>query len=144
MKTFLFFSLTLSIFLFAKEPQTFGEIRISKLLSIHDGDTFKVDIDDYPPIIGKNIAIKIANIDTPDLNSKDPELKMKAYKAKIFTKNFLENGSVVILKNIKRDKYFRLNADVIVDGKNLGDELLKNKLALPYNGNKKPKWIFVN
>jgi micrococcal nuclease len=144
MKKFLILSLSLSFFLFAKEQQTYGDIKVSKLISIYDGDTFKVDINELPPIIGQNIPIKIANVDAPDLYSKDPEIKKKAYQAKMFTKEFLQNGSEIILKNIKRDKYFRLSADVIVDGKNLGLELINNKLALPYVKNKKPKWLIIN
>lgn len=143
-KYFILCLMILSTFLFSKEQFNYGEIKISRLHSIYDGNTFKVDIDDYPPLIGKSITIRIANVDTPDFHTKDQELKMKAYEAKMFTKNFLENGNTIILKNIKRDKYFRIIADVIVDGKNLGSELLKNKLALPYDGNKKPKWIIVN
>ena len=33
----------------------YGSIRIDKLISVYDGDTFRADIDSYPPIIGKNI-----------------------------------------------------------------------------------------
>jgi len=142
-KYFCLLFISLSYFLFSTEVN-YGEIKISKLLSIYDGDTFKVDIEEYPPILGKNISIRIAKIDTPEINSKESEVKIKAYQAKIFTKNFLEKGNLIILKNIKRDKYFRIVADVIVDGKDLGKELIKNKLALPYDGNKKPKWIFLN
>ena len=142
-KYFCFFFMIFSFFLFSKEIN-YGEIKISKLISIYDGDTFKVDIDEYPPIIGKNISIRIAKIDTPEITSKESEIKIKAYQAKIFTKNFLEKGNIIILKNMKRDKYFRIVADVIVDGKDLGEELIKKKLALPYDGNKKPNWIFFN
>lgn len=144
MNKFFLFALFISFHLFAKDQAFYGDVRVSKLISIYDGDTFKVDIDEYPPIIGKNILVRIASVDCPEINSKDSDIKLKAYQAKIFSKNFLENGKNVTLKNMKRDKYFRIVADVIVDGKNLGDELLKNKLALPYNGNKKPKWIFSN
>lgn len=143
-KYFVLFFTILAPFVFAKEIPQYGDIKVSKLISIQDGDTFKVDIDSYPPIIGKNISIRIANIDTPEIKSKDPEVRKKAYAAKDFIKNVLENGHVVFLKNIKRDKYFRILAEVEVDGKNLGTELINNKLALPYDGNKKTNWILVN
>lgn len=143
-KCVLFIFIFYSSFVFAKDSLAYGETKISRIAFVCDGNTFKVDIDDYPPIIGKNISVRISNVYTPQLNSKDERLKLKAQQAKSFTKNFLETGKIIILKNIKRDIYFRLLADVIVDDKNLGSELLKNKLALPYDQNKKPQWIFVN
>lgn len=143
-KLFFFLFIALSVLLFAKEQTTYGDLKVSRLLYVYDGDTFKIDIDEYPPIIGKNISIRVAGIDTPELRSKDPEIKIKAYQAKIFTTKFLKNGKTLLLKNIRRGKYFRLVADVIVDGKSLSDELIKNGLALPYDGKKKSKWIINN
>jgi micrococcal nuclease len=137
----------LPFFILAKDCINYGETKISKIISISAGNTFNADIDEYPPIIGKNITIRISNIYTPQTTSKDPELKLKAQEAKIFTKNFLEKGKIIILKNIKRDKYFRLTADVIVDDKNLASELINNKLAQPFNAytsNKSSNWTIIN
>ncbi len=41
---------------------------------------------------------------------------------------------------MQRGKYFRIVADVYVDGNSLADELLQAELAKPYDGGKKPKW----
>jgi endonuclease YncB( thermonuclease family) len=51
-------------------------------------------------------------------------------------------GKKIVLKNVWRDKYFRLLATVEVDGKSVGDELIKAGLAVKYDGlNKRPvKW----
>jgi endonuclease YncB( thermonuclease family) len=49
----------------------------------------------------------------------------------------VKSAKIITLHNIGRDKYFRINADVLVDGKSLGAELIKNKLALPYFGDTK-------
>lgn len=38
------------------------------------------------------------------------------------------------MRNINRGKYFRIAADVYIDGKNLGDILIKNNLAIFYDG----------
>ena len=34
----------------------FGSVLVSKVISVYDGDTFRVDIDSLSPIVGKNIA----------------------------------------------------------------------------------------
>lgn len=35
-------------------------------MKINDGDTFHVNIEEWPDIIGKNIGIRINGIDAPD------------------------------------------------------------------------------
>ena len=45
----------------------------------------------------------------------------------------------VDLKNIERGKYFRIVADVIVDGESLADILIETGLAVPYDGGTKGK-----
>ena len=43
--------------------------------------------------------------------------------------------------NIKRGKYFRIAADVIVDGESLADVLIEAGVAIKYDGGKKiHKW----
>jgi len=144
MKKTIFLFCILSISIFSKEKLSYGDIPVTKILYVIDGDTFKVDIDEYPPIIGKNISIRVAKVDTPEINSKDPIIKKKALLAKSFTENFLKNAKQITLKDIKRDKYFRIVADVIVDNKNLSSELIKNGLGLEYDGKKKPNWSLKN
>lgn len=109
------------------------------VVSVYDGDTFRCDVEGWPPIIGENMGIRINGIDTPEMNDSRPRVKVLAKKARDYARQRLENGDVE-LKNIKRGKYFRIVADVYVDGSNLGNELLRQKLAKKYDGGKKPKW----
>ena len=46
----------------------------------------------------------------------------------------------VELKNLQWGKYFRLLADVYVDGQDLATKLLKAKLVRPYAGGKREPW----
>lgn len=69
--------------------------------------------------------------------NKRPEMKELARKAKQYTVQRLREGKVIELKNLRRDKYFRILAKVIVDGKDLGKELIEQKLAKPYEGGTK-------
>jgi len=41
---------------------------------------------------------------------------------------------------MQREKYFRIVADVDIDGQDLGQMLIHEGLAQPYDGGKKPKW----
>jgi micrococcal nuclease len=46
----------------------------------------------------------------------------------------------ITLKNIKLGKYFRLIADVYIDGVSLGELLIKYKHAEVYQGKAKKTW----
>ena len=50
---------------------------------------------------------------------------------------FLKDAEQIILKNMERGKYFRIVADVIIDGENLADVLVEAGMAVRYDGGKK-------
>ncbi len=118
----------------------YGNCTVSEIVSVYDGDTFRCDIDGLSDIIGKNISVRLRGIDTPEMRDKDPYVKARAIDARDFTKRKLLSAEKVELKNIDRDKYFRLLADVYVDGKNLSEMLLQSGLAREYHGGKKESW----
>ena len=103
--------------------------------SCYDGDTCKFDIPDVPPVFGKNLSIRIRGIDTPEIRGKCENEKVLAKKAKEFI-NFLMNKATTIeIKNVERGKYFRVVADVYVDGKSIAEYMIQNNYALPYAEN---------
>ena len=120
--------------------QIYGNLCVKTVDRVHDGDTFIVGIDDVHPIIGKEISIRINGIDTPEITDKRPHIKKLAIKARDYAANLLHNAQKIELVNIQRDKYFRLLADVYVDGVNLGEELIQAGLAHTYDGHTKSKW----
>ena len=100
--------------------------------SCYDGDTCKFDIPDVPDVFGKNLAVRIRGIDTPEIRGKCENEKIMAKKAKEFI-NFLMNKATLIeVKNVERGKYFRVVADVYVDGKSIAKYMIQNDYALPY------------
>lgn len=105
----------------------------------HDGDTITVSIPDWPSVIGDKIEVRVLGVDTPEILGKCADEKLKAGIAKEFTANFIKDKQV-LLKNIQRDKYFRILADVYVGESSLSNELLKNGLARPYFGDTKSSW----
>lgn len=44
------------------------------------------------------------------------------------------------LRNIQRSKYFRILADVYIDGVSLADNLIQSGHARPYDGGKRLGW----
>jgi len=117
----------------------YGNVKVDVISSVYDGDTFRVTISGYPNVVGERIPVRVNGIDTPEMRGKCSKEKELARKAKQFTVSKLRNASAIELKNMKRGKYFRIVADVYIDGKNLGDELFNNGLAVRYDGGKKSK-----
>ena len=125
---------------YAKEPKHYGNAFVDTITSIYDGDTFRCTIKDYPPIIGEQISIRVYGIDTPELRDKCPQVKEKAQAAKQFAVTLLRNAKKVELRNMQRGKYFRILAEVYVDGKSLATELIKAGHAVEYDGGTKFDW----
>ena len=124
----------------AQAAPQYGTVTVSKVISVYDGDTFRVDIDSLPPIVGKNIAIRVNGVDTPEIRGKCQYEKNLALEARDFVRAKLVNAKEIKLTNLQRGKYFRVVANVVVDGVSLEQELLDNKLAYEYDGGKKLSW----
>ena len=132
---------SLLLFLFIISPVYAQEtVNVTRIISVYDGDTFRVDINELSDIVGKNIAIRVNGIDTPEIKGRCSKENKLAIRARDFTRTFLKKDSIIKLSNLKRDKYFRLLADVYVDGESLGLALLKNGLAVKYSGKRKSSW----
>jgi micrococcal nuclease len=112
--------------------------------TITDGDTFHVTIPGWPEIIGDNISVRVRGIDTPEKHDPDPKVRELANRGRIFVVHQVRSGAKVELKNMGRDKYFRIDADVYVGEQSLAQLLLDNYLAKPYDGGAKPVWTAVD
>jgi len=123
-------------------PTTFAyeDVKISKVISIYDGDTLRVNIDSFPDIIGKNIRIRLKGIDTPEIKGKCQKEIDLAIMARDYLRNAINQSSHIELKNIERGKYFRIVGELYIDGENISKGLLKEKLAYIYHGGKKRSW----
>jgi len=128
------------VFYSAQAAPQYGTVTVSKVISVYDGDTFRVNIDSLPPIVGKNIPIRVNGVDTPEIRGKCEYEKKLALKARDFVRAKLANAKEIKLTNLQRGKYFRVVANVVVDGVSLEQELLDNELAYEYSGGKKLSW----
>ena len=135
----LLFICFLGVFSVQAAPE-YGTAIVSKVISVYYGDTFRVNIDSLPPIVGKNIPIRLNGVDTPEIQGKCQYEKDLALKARDFVRNKLANAKEVKLTKLQRGKYFRVVADVMIDGVSLEQELLDNELAYKYTGGKKSSW----
>lgn len=140
MKTLLFGLFFMSLFTtHVLCEENYGSVVITEVVSVYDGDTFKVNIKEYPTILGEKISVRVNGIDTPEIKGKCLQEKELAQKAKKVATYMLKNATVIELRNMQRGKYFRIVADVYADGVSLSEKLIEKKLAVPYDGGTKTK-----
>ena len=47
--------------------KTYGSVLVKEITSIYDGDTFRANIEGWPPIVGERVPVRLMGIDTPEL-----------------------------------------------------------------------------
>ena len=52
------------------QAKDYGTVTISEITSIYDADTFRVNIRDYPPIVGERVSIRVNGVDAPEIRGK--------------------------------------------------------------------------
>lgn len=145
MRVFILLALVLSVWV----PNAFGancthdanHFRCVRYLRNYDGDTITVEIPGVHPLLGHKVSVRVAGIDTPEKRGKKPCEKTRAREAQQLVASVLKSASNIELRNVERDKYFRILAEVWADNKSLGQLLLKNQLAYQYSGGRKPTSI---
>jgi endonuclease YncB( thermonuclease family) len=115
-------------------------------VSVYDGDTFDVLVDQLPAPLNK-MRVRIRNIDAPERGSKakcEAE-SAAAEKARAFLEQLLGSAKTVEIIDPKWDNYGgRIDGDVQVlyDGKMcfLSDLLVTNGYARRYDGGQRQGW----
>lgn len=116
--------LFLSVFLFAACLAVPSFAASDRGFSNYDGDTLRA-------------TFRIANIDAPEIQGQCDYERQLALRAKEFTRVWLAKGHVTI-KQTGIDRYGRVLATVERNGADLGEALIKAKLARPWVGKRQP------
>jgi len=131
--------LTFCFGLFAQD--TTQTMLVDSIVKVYDGDTFYGNLSNLPGVFGTNIGIRLYGIDTPELTGVDSCNTALAKQARSYLDKRLKSACRIILRNIGRDKYFRLDAIVYADGININAEMISKGFAKPYTGEgPKPKF----
>lgn len=116
---------------------TRNTFRCVDYVSNYDGDTIRFNIHDVHPLIGNNISVRVLGVDTPEKNGKLPCESERGRIVQQFVERIMKSAKNIELRDVGKDKYFRILAQVNVDGKDLADMLIKNRMAYPYSGGTK-------
>lgn len=112
-------------------------IKEGLVIKVYDGDTItiasKLPFKDSPMY---RWSVRLLGIDTPEMKSKDENLRECAKKARdVLSEKILYKN--VKLEDVGTEKFGRILANVIFEGKNLNKWLVDSKLAYEYKGGTK-------
>lgn len=102
---------------------------VGQVVNVVDGDTVDVVVD-----LGFKVTtaqrLRLAGVDTPERN------QAGFIEAKDFVQSMI-GGKLVTIKTHKVSKFGYYLADIVIDGKNVSQELIATGLGKPYEGGKK-------
>jgi len=116
------------------------ELGPAEYVSAYDGDTITVNIPSLPDIFGHHLRLRVSHIDAPEMKSNSICEKKAALRALAEVTHLLSGAKKIELMDPKRDKYFRVLSDIVIDGKIiLSKHMLDKGLAVPYEGDSKKR-----
>ncbi len=116
---------------------TSDEFSCVEFVKNYDGDTLTFNIQKVHPILGDQMNVRVAGIDSPEMRSGNSCEARLAREAQSEVEKIMKQAHRLDLVRIQRGKFFRVVADVIFDGQSLRDYMLHKKLAVPYDGGHK-------
>lgn len=111
----------------------------AKCVKVYDGDTITVAFSLENKFY--KFSVRMNGYDSPEIKSSDVLEKKYAQLSKNYLKELIL-GKLVTLMCKKCDKYGRIIANVVVDGKDINTLMLNNGYCVKYNGGSKPVWDF--
>lgn len=121
------------------------DIKLNKVVSVYDGDTFRGIVNAWPDWVNDNekgARFRIAYIDTPEIRGSVPHIKDLGEKAKNLVVTKLEEAKDIRFDIIdpSYDKYGRILVKLRADGEDIAEMLMAEGLAYPYDGKTKQEW----
>lgn len=113
--------------------QTAQPLRVSAVHGCERADTCTISLGNVPPPLGDHITIRLAGIVIPDAKSPCDRERTLAQDARRLTEHVLSKGKRIQLTDVGRDEEFRLVGRLVVDGEDVGSQLLERRLAVSHN-----------
>lgn len=111
-----------------------------EVVRVYDGDTIIVNVQGVPPVFGRHLRIRLRDLDAPELKGACPNEIAKAVMARSALMTVVRQGTTFALRRVQRDTYFRLDATLEIDGRDINAWMLEQGYARPYHGEKRQPW----
>lgn len=130
-----------TVFAAKKDPQ--GVLYDAQIVRVSDGDTVVIAAPFLPAPLKPELAVRIFGVDTPEkgFRAKCPAEDQRGQAASKFTKDLVAASQKRQVVLYAWDKFGgRVLGDIILNGKSLRTELIKNGFAREYFGDAKQSW----
>ena len=110
-----------------------------KVDRVVDGDTCDVTLDLGFKILHK-CRVRLYGIDTPESRTRNKDEKARGLLAKAYLVDAIDSGDKVVIQTKLKDskgKFGRVLGDVVVDGVNINQSMIKDHHAVAYFGQSK-------
>lgn len=135
--------ITISTILLLLSLSVSAEVYNYKINRVVDGDTVEFEAPFLPAPLKPKLSVRVFGVDTPEKGHR-AQCSSEAQRgeaASQFTKKLVEDAKVKQVELKDWDKFGgRVLGDIILDGKSLRAELIKNGYAREYYGDKKKSW----
>ena len=110
-----------------------------KIIRVIDGDTVVADILLGFDIVLMNQKLRIVNVDTPEIHTRDKVEKHYGHLSKTFVENLLTSDSLqqIVCKDSNKGKFGRIICDFKIGNDMLSQLLIDSHMGVPYTGNNK-------
>lgn len=123
--------------------QKVNGVKLNKINSIYDADTFRAAVNGLPDWIGDNMAFRIHGIDVPERGWRakcEQEKKLEEVSRKFLT-DWVATGKKYEVDIIDFDKYGgRYLVSFRIDNIDVATKLIEMGFARSYDGGKKQTW----
>lgn len=117
-------------FLCADSGKNFGDVLCGEVLAVEDDYTLRCRVDQWPAVIGEDIPVRIDGVESLGIYE-IPTRRLEEIKQNIqlFLEQQVQQGQVILLRDIRRGRRFELVARVVIDGQDLAELLVSQRLA---------------
>ncbi len=120
-----------------------SHLKCLEFVKIKSADRAVFNIPNLHPLIGREAIISLAGVRSPSPYSKDKCAKEVGKLAKNFSKSLLKKSKVIEVKNIKKEKRFSYEGNLMIDNKDMSKILLKNNFAFKDADFKNVNWCDI-
>ena len=118
------------------------ELTVTRIRSVYDGDTFRVESIELVSDDDKGIPVRIRGVDAAEINGACKREELLAKTARQWLVHRFNNATSIARQDVDygEDPHGRVVADVVVDGNMLSTQMLAAGAAKSWTGGSKPRW----
>lgn len=115
---------------------------VTRIRSVYDGDTFRVESTELVSHDDKGIPIRIRGIDAAEIDGDCKRERLLAKTAREWLVHRFTQATTIALRDVDytEDPHGRVVADVLVDGQLLRTQMVDAGAAKSWTGGIKPRW----